>query len=156
MKTFGVFFFILVVSIANAVAQPRKPTEKAKVRPDVWARVQEKGIVMVEVVLSGKWELDPKLTRESALVQRQAIATAQKSLIAELAGTKHKVLSPSAIGPFISFEVGPDALAVLERSSLVKDVYLGEIEGTLSLLQSVPLVKAAAACPLALMEPIKR
>ena len=73
--------------------------------------MQEKGVAKVGIVLNGDWHLD-------------SIATAQKSLMAELAGSKHEVIFNSTIGPYTSLEIGPDALAVLESSSLVKDVYV--------------------------------
>ena len=140
MKTLGVLFFILVAGIGSATAQQNKAPQKPKVRPDVSKRVQEKGVAKVGVVLNGQWELDSKLSKEAALAQRQAIAAAQKSLMAELAGTRYKVISNSKIGPYMSLEIGPDALAVLEGSSLVKDVYLEEMVFRPTLLQSVPLI----------------
>ena|SRR2546425_2178600 len=115
-----------------------------KVRQGVWQKVQEKGVAQVNVRLNGQWELDSKLSREAALTQRKAIAAAQKALLAELSGTRCKVLRRSQVTPSISLEVGPDALQVLESSALVKDVYL-EMELKLNLLQSVPLIEGHLA-----------
>jgi len=89
--------------------------------------VQEKGVAKVGIVLNGDWHLD-------------SIATAQKSLMAELAGSKHEVISNSTIGPYTSLEIGPDAPAVLESSSLVKDVYVEEMVFRPALLQRMPLI----------------
>jgi len=100
--------------------------------------IQAKGIAKVGVQLSGQWELDPELSPDARLAQRQAIANAQQGLIAALVGTRHKVISRSSIGPFLSLEVGPDALAVLEHSQLVKDVYLEEALVRPQLSESVP------------------
>jgi len=145
MKTLGVLFFIVIAGIGNAAAQQSNAPQKPKVRPDVSKRVQEKGVAKVGVMLSGQWELDSKLTKEAALAQRQAIAAAQKSLMAELAGTRYKVISNSKIGPYMSLEVGPDAVAVLEGSNLVKDVYLDEMVYRPGLMDSVPLIRADQA-----------
>ena len=140
MKTLGVLFFILVAGIGSATAQQNKAPQKPKVRPDVSKRVQEKGVAKVGVVLNGQWELDSKLSKEAALAQRQAIAAAQKSLMAGLAGTRFKAIWTSKIAPGMSLEVGPDALAVLEGSNLVKDVYLDEMVYRPGLMDSVPLI----------------
>jgi hypothetical protein len=137
MKAAGVILFFLVVATGTAMAQQ---STKPKVRPDVSNKVQEKGIAKVGVLLSGQWKLDSKLSKEAAIAQRQAIDAAQKSLIAQLTGTKYKVIWKSKIAPAISLEVGPDALAVLEGSSLVKDVYLDEMLLRPGLLNSVPLI----------------
>src|SRR5207245_10537308 len=111
MKTLGVLFFILVAGIGSATAQQNKAPQKPKVRPDVSKRVQEKGVAKVGIVLNGDWHLD-------------SIATAQKSLMAELAGSKHEVIFNSTIGPYTSLEIGAESLGVLESSSLLHDVYV--------------------------------
>src|SRR5439155_26355252 len=140
-----VLIFIVIAGNGNATAQQSNAPQKPKVRRDVSKRVQEKGVAKVGVMLSGQWELDSKLTKEAALAQRQAIAAAQKSLMAELAGTRYKVISNSKIGPYMSLEVGPDAVAVLEGSNLVKDVYLDEMVYRPGLMDSVPLIRADQA-----------
>jgi hypothetical protein len=126
MKTLRVLFFVFVTTVGIATAQQGNVTPKPKVRPEVWMRIQEKGSATVGVQLSGQWELDADLSREAALAQRKAIAAAQESLIVELAETEYKLVNKSTIGPFISLQIGPAALAVLEGSSRVKDVYLEE------------------------------
>ncbi len=107
-------------SAVRFTPQQSHALQKPKVRPDVVQWIQAKGIAKVGVQLSGQWELDPELSPDARLAQRQAIANAQQGLIAALVGTRHKVISRSSIGPFLSLEVGPDALAVLEHSQLVK------------------------------------
>jgi len=111
----------------DVVAQPAPPTPKPKVRPDVTAWMQEKGIAKVGVHLSGQWKLDTELPADERAAQREAIADAQQELVSALAGTKYNVRSQSLIGPFLSLEVGADALAVLENSPLARDVYLEEM-----------------------------
>lgn len=101
----------------SGAAQQNTTVQKAKVRPDLLQRVQEKGIVTVGAMLSGQWELDSKLSKDAAQLQRQAIASAQKSLTAPLVGTRYKVLWTSKTTPGISLKVGPDALVVLEGSN---------------------------------------
>jgi len=145
MKTLGVLFFIVIAGIGNAAAQQSNAPQKPKVRRDVSKRVQEKGVAKVGVVLNDQWELDSKLSKEAALAQRQAIAAAQKSLMAGLAGTRFKAIWTSKIAPGMSLEVGPDALAVLEGSNLVKDVYLDEMVYRPGLMDSVPLIGGSQA-----------
>jgi len=125
-------------SAVRFTPQQSHALQKPKVRPDVVQWIQAKGIAKVGVQLSGQWELDPELSPDARLAQRQAIANAQQGLIAALVGTRHKVISRSSIGPFLSLEVGPDALAVLEHSQLVKDVYLEEALVRPQLSESVP------------------
>jgi len=100
-----------------------------KVRPDVAAWVEDRGVARVSVRLSGQWELDSKLSRDAALAQRAAIAAVQQRLIGALAGTQYKDLSVPSLprfGPFISLQIGADALKVLAQSPLVMEVYLDE------------------------------
>lgn len=139
MKAFIVFFSILIASVASAATPQNNPAQKTKVRAEVWQKVTEKSVAQVEVVLDGQWAPDAKLNREAALAQRKVIADTRKNLIAELAGTKYKVLREYDSIPGISLEVGPDALNVLENSTHVKDVYLERL-GKSALLESVPLI----------------
>ena len=60
-------------------------------------------------------------TARNIVTQRQAIAEAQDKLVAELDATTHKVNRRFTTGG-IALLVGSDALAILERSELVKKV----------------------------------
>ena len=96
--------------------------QQAKIPPEVWEKAQTKGVVSVNVGLNVPWQPEGKLSQQDRLEQRKAIAAAQSELLAELAGTKHKIRRQFHITPGISLEVGSDALAVLERSARVIEV----------------------------------
>lgn len=120
--------------------QPKgKGPQKSKVHPDVWRKVQEKGSVNVIVKLDMPWQWENKLSKSEIAAQRKAIADAQKKLLAELAGTKHKVRTLFEMSALISLEVDSYALAILENSILVLRVN-ESVSGGISLLRSVPLV----------------
>jgi hypothetical protein len=122
------------------IAQGPALSQAPKVHPEVTRRVRDRGIAKVGVTLSGQWELDVKLQENARELERQAIAAAQQSLLAELVGMRHRVLWRSKFGPFLSLEIGLDTLAVLEISPLVKEVYLEEGWGKPAPLDSVPLI----------------
>ena len=118
---------------------------QAVVPPEITQKMQAEGIVRVivrlDVQISPEGTLDSLQTVE---VQRTAIAFAQSFLLAELAGTRHRVTRRFRTIPFLAMEVERDALAVLETSSFV----LGVSEDFLNapfLAQSAPLVEADQA-----------
>jgi subtilisin len=117
----------------------------AVVPPELTQKMQAEGIVRVivrlDVQISPEGTLDSLQTVE---VQRTAIVFAQSLLLAELAGTRHRVTRRFRTIPFLAMEVERDALAVLETSSFV----LGVSEDFLNapfLAQSAPLVEADQA-----------
>ena len=116
-----------------------KGPQKSKVHPAVWQKVQEKGVVSVIVELDMPWRSEHKLSKDEIPAQRKAIADAQKRLLAELAGTKHKLRSLAPLSPLLSLEVDPYALAILENSTLVLSVSENLVLQH-GLLRSVPLV----------------
>jgi len=119
--------------------------QQGKVPPEVLQKAQTKGVVRVIVQLDVATRPEGALaTRQAALDQRQAIAAAQSELSADLAGTSHRVTRQFETIPFLALEVGPDALAVLERSARVVGVAEDRPRAP-SLLQSVPLVEAPQA-----------
>lgn len=68
------------------------------------------------------WRPEGKLSQQERVAQRKRVAEAQEELLAELAGTKHKVIGRYRFNPGIGLEVGPDALELLERSAVVSNV----------------------------------
>jgi subtilisin len=116
-----------------------KSPQKSKVHSEVWRKVQEKGVVSVIVELDMPWQPEDKLSKSEIAAQRKAIAETQKRLLAELAGTKHKLRSLAPLSPLLSLEVDPYALAILENSTLVLSVSENLVLQH-GLLRSVPLV----------------
>jgi len=99
-----------------------KVTSKSKVPLDLWQKAQEKGLVRVIIDLDVPVQPESKLTEEGKNAQRRAIETAQKQLLAELAGTRHEADRRLITVPAVGLTVGVDALSVLDRSPLVKKV----------------------------------
>jgi hypothetical protein len=118
--------------------------QQQKVPPEVWEKVQAEGVVRVIVGLDVPWEPEGKLSPQAVLTQRQAIAKAQDALLAELAGTTHRVTGRYETVPGLGLEVGPDAIAVLEHSARVLNV-TEDRPLKFGLVESVPLVEAPQA-----------
>jgi hypothetical protein len=125
-------FFVLAISVLIGCAQSHAAQERKdqsssplppKVSPDLWKKIQERGMVRVIASLNVPgWTSKPP-SQEAELAQRQMIADTQEKVIAELAGTRHKVNRQFEITSGLALEVGPDALAALERSPNVIRVY---------------------------------
>jgi hypothetical protein len=62
-------------------------------------------------------------SQQAELAQRQMIADTQEKVIAELSGTQHKINRRFEMVSGLALEVGPDALAALERYPHVVRVY---------------------------------
>ncbi len=95
--------------------------QQGKVPVEVWQWLQTADVVRVIVRLHTAVATTP----EGALhdpAQQRAIVEAENKLGASLAGTKYRWTRVSTIIPVINLEVGNDALAVLDRSPLVKSV----------------------------------
>jgi hypothetical protein len=106
----------LLASIEVGAAQ------QSKVPQTAWEEAKKEGVVRVIVTLTVEEIPEGKLTREARDAQRQAIAAGQDRLIAELKGTKHRIIRKGLISNYVIMEVSVDALSVLERSSLVRRV----------------------------------
>jgi len=110
--------FLLVSLPGDGAAQQSKAAQQPKIRVD-WQKVKEKGTVRVLVQLDVPVWVRGQLSKEAELAQGQAITAAQDALLTELAGTKHRPTAKFSSGGGMGLEVGADALAVMERSSLV-------------------------------------
>jgi hypothetical protein len=89
---------------------------------DLPQKVREKGVVSVIVDLNFPWKPLADLSPAERIAQRQAIIAAQDQLLAELAGTQHTLIGRLTNSAVLALDVGPDALAVLGKSTLVKTV----------------------------------
>ena len=56
------------------------------------------------------------------VAQREAIAHVQDRILAELAGTHHRVITMSRSSPVLVLNVEREALAILETSPLVRSI----------------------------------
>jgi subtilisin len=118
---------------------------QAVVPPEITQKVQTERIVRVIVRLGVQTRSEGTLNTPQAVgAQRQAIASAQTFLLAELTRTGHRMIRRFQTIPFIVLEVEAGALAVLERSSLVIGVAEDRLDAPL-LPQSGPLVEADQA-----------
>ncbi len=93
-------------------------SQNKKIPVEVWQKAHTEGVARVFVQLDAAWEVGA-LSPEAELAQQRGIAAAQDALLADLAGTRHRVLARFRVIPSIGLEVGLDALAVLARSLLV-------------------------------------
>ena len=144
------FASLVVVFLGIALWTTLPPADSATnaVTPDVRDLVLREGRarVIVELTLpSGGQVPEGLLTPAARSAQRQDIATAQRQALARLGGRVHRVFHQFSTVPLLALDVGPDALAELEASTLwVKRVVLDTINAP-SLPQSVPLIGADQA-----------
>jgi len=96
--------------------------EQKKVPDDLWQKMQKERTVRVIVSLNVPVQPETNLKQDAVNSQRQRIAEAQKELLKELAETKHVLLGETHTVPSVGLNVGADALAILERSSMVLNV----------------------------------
>ena len=115
-------FFLCLLAVVGIGCVGFGAAQQGKIPPEVWQKAREKGVVRVLVQLDAPTKPEGKLSKEAAQAQRKAVAGAQDELLAELAGTKHRVGQAFKNIPGLSLEVGLDALAVLERSAHVVKV----------------------------------
>ena len=69
---------------------------------------------------------------EAVAAQRKAIAVAQSALMAELVGTRYRLIKTYETIPFLALEVSSDALRILEASPLVVGIEEDRLELPLS------------------------
>jgi hypothetical protein len=115
----SVRFFPCPAALALVVWTGIGIAQQSKVPPEVWQKAKTTGIVRVIVGLDVPWQPEGNLSKDAVLKQRQAITVAQDKLLAELRGTNQRVIGRFWSINALGLEVGPDALAVLDSSSLV-------------------------------------
>jgi hypothetical protein len=108
-----------------SIAGPATSAQTAgKIPPEIIDEAATHETVLVLVGLKVSWQLESTLSEAAVQEQRGAIGTVQDSLLAELAGTKHRIIRRYDEIPGIALEVGADALAALARSAIVTNVLL--------------------------------
>ena len=139
------FIAIAMLSASTLGGSPGAFALEGAIHPQVLERMQAQGTARVIV------QLDTPAAPEAALAgptaahaQRQAIGTTQFGVMSVLMGTPHRVTRRFKTIPFMALEVGPDALAALERSPNVVQVLDDGVDRPL-LPQSVPLVEGPQA-----------
>ena len=95
-----------------------------KVPSNLFTRAARDGTVLVLAGLRTPWQHEDGLSEELWALQRNAIHSAQRYVLAELAGTRYKVTRLYGKIPGIALRVGVDALIILEKSPAITNVVL--------------------------------
>jgi hypothetical protein len=93
-----------------------------KVPFDLFKRAATHGTVLVIAGLRTPWQREELLNENLLALQRTAIHDAQGYILAELTGTRYRVMRLYRSIPGIALRVGVDALRVLEKSPAVTNV----------------------------------
>jgi hypothetical protein len=96
--------------------------ERNRISKEMWQKVRERRLLAVIIQLNVPWKPRAQLTPEERTAQGEAIIAAQDQLLAELTGTQYSLIRRLNYSAALALDVGPDALAVLENSSLVRTV----------------------------------
>ena len=113
--------FAALLTLTGSIAQAQTT---GKIPREVIDLASNQGTVLVLVGLDVPWQMETRLNQHEILSQRDAIASIQKDLLAELEGRNYKVIRRYDQIPGLALEVGPDALAELARSPSVTNVLL--------------------------------
>ena len=105
-------------------ATPAGLESSEKVPSTLFTRAARDGTVLVLAGLRTPWQHEEGLSEELWALQRNAIHSTQSYLLAELAGTRYKVMRLYGKIPGIALRVGVDALIVLEKSPAITNVVL--------------------------------
>ncbi len=95
-----------------------------KVPSTLFTQAARDGTVLVLAGLRTPWQHEEGMSEELWALQRHAIHSTQSYLLAELAGTRYKVVRLYGKIPGIALRVGVDALIVLEKSPAITNVVL--------------------------------
>jgi subtilisin family serine protease len=115
------------------------------VGPEVRARMLSEGRVRVIVQLrlpGGSHVPEGRLSSAALSVQRSDVAGVRAQILARLAKRNYRLLHQYSSVPFVALEIGPDALAELEASSLWVARVIEDTINAPTLPQSVPLIGA--------------
>ena len=118
---FRTICFAALLSLIWNIAQAQTT---GKISREVIDLAANQGTVLVLVGLDVPWQMESRLKQDEILAQRDAIASIQKDLLADLEGRNYKVIRRYDQIPGLALEVGPDALAELARSPSVTNVLL--------------------------------
>ena len=126
---------------ARNAAKIGKPSSRSPFRsvPELRSAVAGGGTVRVIAGFDAEYSPEGDLSSAQAAAQRAGIKRGRQTLLASVAGTRHKVVRKFKTIPFVALEVSAEALARLEASttSISEDVALPP-----TLAQSVPLIQA--------------
>lgn len=110
-------------------SRPRPPNgpvfafpSSEKVPSSLFTRAARDGTVLVLAGLRTPWQREDLLSDKLVGLQRNAIHGVQSYVLAELAGTRYKVMRLYGEIPGIALRVGVDALMILERSPAITNV----------------------------------
>ena len=95
-----------------------------KIPAEVIDHAAAHGTVLVLVGLNVPWQMESRLSEDETRAQREAIASIQRDLLAELEGRPYKVIRRYDRIPGIALEASADVLAQLARSANVTNVLL--------------------------------
>jgi hypothetical protein len=95
-----------------------------KIPAEVIDHAAAHGTVLVLVGLNVPWQMESRLSEDETRAQREAIASIQRDLLAELEGRSYKVIRRYDRIPGIALEASADVLAQLARSANVTNVLL--------------------------------
>ncbi len=115
----GILFGVMSYVDSGAKIEAAQPHMYPK---DLPQKVRERGVVSVIVHLNFPVKSLADLSPAERIAQRQAIIAAQDQLLAELTGTQYTLINRFTYSAALVLDVGPDALAVLGKSTLVKTV----------------------------------
>ena len=123
-----------------ALIEAQQPV-RTKIRSGILQKLQERGVVRIMVGLNTPWQPERRLSETDKMLQRSSVAAVKKSILADLTGTRFKVIRDFDSMPFLALEVDSKALSVLDRSDRVKSVS-DEVDRPVKrfLTQSVPLI----------------
>ena len=146
MKKVRSLHIVLAFILSSPALLEAQQTDRPKIDKGTLEKVQEKGTVRVMVMLNVPAVPEGHLSEPEKVIQRNSIAAAKKTVVAELTGTKFKVIREFDAVPLISLEVDANALSVLETSNLVKSVSDKEFRPVKRhLTESVPLIGRKSA-----------
>jgi len=123
----GKMLAFLLAALALGSTAESEPT--SVVPEKLYCKALSEGSVRVIVQLRLSALPGGQLGSADAMVaQRQAIAAAQSTVLAGLAGTTFRVIRTYEAIPFLALEVSPDALRALEKSPLVASMEEDRLE----------------------------
>jgi hypothetical protein len=106
----------------DATAASADNAAEEKVPPQLFKRAAADGTVLVLAGLRTPWQREDQLNENLRALQRTSIHDAQGYVLAELVGTRYRVMRLYRSIPGIALRVGVDALKILERSPAVTNV----------------------------------
>ena len=95
-----------------------------KIPSEVIDHAAAHGTVLILVGLNVPWQMESRLSEDETRAQREAIASIQQDLLAELDGRSYRIIRRYDRIPGIALEAGADVLAQLARSANVTNVLL--------------------------------